>query len=481
MHTRRSYLPCTLALMASAGLIAQDNQYWTLQHGAHAQLMGGAALAGSDDQAAQFYDPAAMHFVKAGGITASTSFIYYQWARTKDLGDHGLDGTDGHSDNAPRLVAGTFALGDRWRVGIGFVSALYSRFELDGATDLRGEAVADRPGQEVLRTITSNSTLSRDDLLGLGASCSIGPNDAIGISLYGSSFVQRFNYARGLGVFTDPSGPTPDSLLATLNVNERGEVDNLGFLLKLGYYHHGQNLQAGVAVTLPRLSTHLWEGSMYRISTGFTSSGQLIDAVHNNEELPTWYRTPLMIDAGVQWSIGETRIALRSCYASRVDPYDRMVLSGSDAVYPPDQENDAPVLRVRSASHALVNAAVGASFRLGDKADLLAGFRTDLDHFDTDALEASMDISGTSSYWDLYHLSGGVDLHSERVKLTAGLVYAFGTATGTPESIWTAADQAGLPAEEARVKTTFQQIGLTFGFSYFVLGPVAAGEGSKTR
>lgn len=426
-------------------------------------------MAGTDDQSVLFYNPAAVRLVKGTGITASTSFIYYQWLRMQGLGGLGLDGTDGSSDNSPRLVAGAFDAGERWRISIGFVSAQYSDFEMDAATAVAADAAPGSEGPAVVRGLAHHSNVLRDDQMGLGASYLLNDRSAVGITLFGSSFIQRFNYSDRLTVYNE----TATSIdLATV---ERGEVENLGFVVKLGYLRHGDGVQWGAALALPRLSTALWEGSMYRSNNGI-SPGGTINTLHYSEELGTQYRTPWIIDAGMQIKRSSALWAFRLCYAAAVDPYDRMILTRADEVSLSPSGDTEPVLRVRSASHAVLNGSVGALFRLSEKADLLAGFRTDLNHLDRSALETGADLSGTFSYWDLYHASCGVDLHSDRVKLTAGLVYAFGQATGVPERLLTFPEHTSVSMMQPPMKTTYQQIGFTFGFSYFVLRPV---DGSK--
>jgi hypothetical protein len=478
MHLRDGPVLAVFAVLATGPLRAQDNQYWTQQHGAHAQLMGGAAMAGTDDQSVLFYNPAATAFVKGRGITASTSFIYYQQLSMQDEGGYGLGGTDGSADNSPRLVAGAFDAGPRWRISLGFVSAVYSGFDLDAASTVEHDGYPEVDGPVVLRGLTNNSTEVRDDQIGMGASYVLNDRSAIGATLFGSSFVQRFSYINNLSVFPDPGSPDPEVPLAELASVQRGEVDNLGFVLKLGYLHRNEGLQWGAAVALPRWSTHFWEGSMYRSTTGRMIDGTVISDLYYSEELATRYSTPWMVDAGMQLERGGTVLAVRLCYSTTVDAYDRMTLTEAQAVYPTGTGSEEPVLRVRSANRSLLNGAVGATFRLSDKADLLTGLRSDLNYFDRQALDRPTDVSGTLSYWDLYHASAGVDLHSERVKLTAGLVYAFGAATGAPEQLLAVDDRVTAAMDDLRFKTTFQQIGFTFGFSYFVLGRK---EGSPPR
>ncbi|MFN6178120.1 MAG: hypothetical protein ACK46G_11340 [Flavobacteriales bacterium] len=470
LRRSRSSVSFLAVLFTAVSVLAQDNQYWTQQHGAHAQLMGGAMIAGTDDQSVLFYNPAAMAFVKSNGITASTSFIYYQKLSMKDVSGYGLSSSDASADNSPRLVAGAFDAGPRWRISLGFVSAVYSGFEMDAANSVELDAYPNVAGSVVLRGLTNNSTEVRDDQIGLGASYALSERSAIGATLFGSSFVQRFAYVNNVSIFPGPSSSDPATTLADLGSVQRGEVENLGFVLKLGYLHRNEGVQWGASVALPRWSTHFWEGSMYRSATGRSVNGAVISDLYYSEELATRYHTPWMLDAGLQVQRGRTLLAVRFCYSTAVEAYDRMTLTQADAVYPASAEGDEPVLRVRSANRSLVNGAVGATYRLSDKADVIAGLRSDLNYFDQQALDRPMDVSGTLSFWDLYHASAGVDLHSERVKLTAGLVYAFGSDTGTPEQLLAVDDRVVTSISTVQFKTGFQQIGFTFGFSYFVLG-----------
>ncbi|MFN6114931.1 MAG: hypothetical protein ACK46C_03525, partial [Flavobacteriales bacterium] len=83
------------------------------------------------------------------------------------------------------------------------------------------------------------------------------------------------------------------------------------------------------------------------------------------------------------------------------------------------------------------------------------------------------DITGSFRYWALYHRRCGVDWHSKRATFTAGLVYSLARSTSEPRAF--AAVGNFLPAvDDVSFKTNFNQLGLTFGISYFVLGKEAA-------
>lgn len=452
--------------------LAQDNQYWTQQNGARATLMGGAASASTDDQAVLFYNPAAARRVKSTGITASANFMYMQWLRVKDLNGLGLDAKESASNNAPKLLVGSFdPKGDaRLRFSFGFVNNLYGRFEVKQSAALQVETDPDRPGTELATGFVNINTTSREDLVGGGASYALGAHGSIGVNLFASLFDQDFQNIRDLGVFGDPALNDTAVTLAARIINEQVDIFNVGLLAKMGYFHTGDRTQWGITLSLPRVDVITNNGSYYSSITTVATDGGYEKTLLYGEDLPTSFRTPWMADLGLETRSGTTVWAFRLGLASAVQAYDRMVLRASDdltqgALAPADRS----YRRVRSASVPLVNVGIGGQFRLTESADLLAGFRTDLNHLDLSQVDPSTDITGTFSYWDLYHLSCGVDWHSERAKFTAGLVYAMGRDTSEPRDF--AAIGNFIPAvDDVQFKTNFNQLGLTFGISYFVLG-----------
>jgi hypothetical protein len=466
--------PLLLLVVQCLGMacLAQDNQYWTQQNGARATLMGGAGSASTDDQAVLFYNPAAARRVKGTGITASANFMYMQWLRVKDLNGLGLDAKESASNNAPKLLVGSFDPkgSTRLRFSFGFVNNLYGRFEVKQSAALQVETDPDRPGTELATGFVNINTTSREDLVGGGASYALGEHGSIGVNLFASLFSQDYQNIRDLGQFGDPNLNDTVVSLASSILNEQVDLFNIGLLAKLGYFHVNDRTKWGVTLSLPRMDLIGNDGSYYSSRTTVKVDGSAEKTVLYGKDLPTSFRTPWMADLGLETRTGTTVWALRVGLAGAVEAYDRVILRASDdfaqgALAPADLS----YRRVRSASVPVVNVGVGGQFRLSENADLLAGLRTDMNHLDLSELDPSTDITGTFSYWDLYHVSCGVDWHSTRAKFTAGLVYSMGRDTSEPRDF--AAIGNVIPAvDDVRFKTNFNQLGLTFGISYFVLG-----------
>jgi hypothetical protein len=468
-----------MACLFATALSAQDNQYWTQQHGARATLMGGATMANADDQAVLFYNPGAVRRVKGTGITTSANYFYLQWLKAKDLSGLGLEITDNNVDVAPRMFVGSFDTkdGKGMRISIGYVSNIYGRFEIQQAGTFRMDLDPQSPGVELVSSLFNTFTTTREDLMGLGFSQLLGKRGSIGITLFGSSFSQRYLRTTDLGLYGDPAFNDTLPTLRGYISTERGDVSNLGLQAKVGYFYTGEHNNWGLSVTVPRWSTRMWQGRMYRATARIGPDDTDEKKLISGEDLDTRYRTPWMVDLGYEYRKGTSVWAFRLGYAAALAGYDRMTLTAAD-----DLNNgllvptDGDIRRVRSASVQVLNAGVGAEFPLSPVADLLAGFRTDRNFLDRDALDAATDISGTFSYWDLYHTSFGVDLHSQRAKLTVGVVYSFGQDTSAPEDFRALGDfvDAG---QDFLLRTTFNQLGMTFGFSYFILGEAKEAKG----
>src|SRR5678815_2334856 len=66
------YFICTLLLVLWPALAgAQDSQYWTLQYGPVAELLGGTVVGSSRDLSATFYNPGALALTKDPSLLAS--------------------------------------------------------------------------------------------------------------------------------------------------------------------------------------------------------------------------------------------------------------------------------------------------------------------------------------------------------------------------------------------------------------------------
>lgn len=467
-----------LPLLAHGAAHAQDNQYWTQQQGSRATLLGGASMAAITDNSAFYSDPALLAFLKDPSITVTADYYYAQHVRTRDLDGLGLDMVSSQYNGVPRMVAASFPLkkGGPWMLGLGLVNTQYSEFTFEEQA-AKVEEVNGQPDVTHLRqSIISLRDRTREDMGGVSISRRLSERQGIGLTVLGSYHVQDHDMSVDSDVL-DADTNNANGLLATWSLAEHTAMRSAGLLCKLGWSYRGDHLRVAFTLTTPRLQMHPFGDGLYFLSAlGLpqADSATYRYVVYGTGLLTTW-RSPWIVDGAVERDLGKTRLFLRAAWFSAVPLYTVMHVSPEDdlsggRLLPPDDRYTSLV----NARRSLVNVAAGAAVPINKTVDLLMGARTDFNFLDRGAFDRGSVMRPTYSYWDLYHLSAGVDLHNDRIQATIGLVYSFGSSNDAlqdPNDFF-----PELPADEdITLRTTFDQFGISFGFNYFFLGPGIGG------
>jgi hypothetical protein len=191
----------------------------------------------------------------------------------------------------------------------------------------------------------------------------------------------------------------------------------------------------GATVTVPSL--RLWgSGSAVfnNTSTGVDFDGDgIADPTYTSnlqEEVKSNFKSGLAVGLGAGWDVASTTTLFLSAeYYASVGPYDVL------ATEPFTGQLDG-VTRTNPLIHssrAVTNVAAGVRHRFSPGvAGYLSG-ATDLSAADT-----SYVVSLSKTLWDLYHLTGGVQLRVSSVELVLGAGYTFGSEaveiSGPPQS-----------------------------------------------
>ncbi|RLD22943.1 MAG: hypothetical protein DRI71_06630, partial [Bacteroidetes bacterium] len=127
-----------------------------------------------------------------------------------------------------------------------------------------------------------------------------------------------------------------------------------------------------------------------------------------------------------------------------------------------------PSLSVYDQATQVLNLAVGLRKDIREGLSFLGGARTDFNYAPTSFLDSERFIP-KMSYWDLYHLTGGVIWYNDKAHLTLGGDYAFGVSSGDLQQV-----NLSDPLETeflfgkktTDTKTFHSQINVVFGFAY---------------
>jgi hypothetical protein len=116
----------------------------------------------------------------------------------------------------------------------------------------------------------------------------------------------------------------------------------------------------------------------------------------------------------------------------------------------------------------IFNIAIGMEKDIREGLSFLGGARTDLNYSSTSFLDSDRFIP-KMSYWNLYHITGGVIWSTEKAHLTLGADYAFGLSKGDLQQVNLSEPLEsellfGIKTTDTR--TVHNQVYVVLGFSY---------------
>jgi hypothetical protein len=426
---------------------AQDTQYWSLQYGNRADLLGGIVVGSSVDIGASFYNPGALAIIPELSLVLTARAFELE---NVDLSSGTAPDTNISSLNfspAPSLFAGSFtfeALGSR-KLVYSFLTRQDFDFRLqavrsgpvdpasnpEGITDVGGELIFDQSLGEFWA--------------GLSWSRLVGEGNGFGFSVYG---VYRSQRTRSQ-ILTQG---TSDSTQSSTTLIDEISYWHTRLLAKLGYATTIERFKVGVAVTLPSIGL-FGSGKIFvnQFSQGLDRDGDsqpdpFLTTDYQDGISPT-YKSPFSIALGTSFNMDKTSYHFSCEWFNGVHVYD--VLKAD-----PFQSQTTGTVIDPSAQHAqqsIFNFGFGVEHRFSKDFSISGSIVADKTYYDVQS-----DIS--VSTWNLWQINTGTTFDVRGTDFTIGLGLSLGAESDIP---------AGL----------FQE----FGVDSFLASTIASGTVQYTR
>jgi hypothetical protein len=114
----------------------------------------------------------------------------------------------------------------------------------------------------------------------------------------------------------------------------------------------------------------------------------------------------------------------KATYYAKVAKYERIVAPANQVIGGVDISLNPLV--VHDEAHSVINVAVGTFYSIREGLAFLGGARTDFNFAKNLEDPTKSEYYARMSYWNLYHLTGGVIWHTDKLNLTLGTDYALG-------------------------------------------------------
>jgi hypothetical protein len=408
----RPILALVVFTLSAPAVRAQDSNYWTLQYGPVAELLGGVVVGSSRDLSATYYNPGALALAKDPSLLASVeSFevVSMQAQATPPV----LDFHDLRLRPAPTLFA--FAL-PRSRTGSHTlaVSAL-TRQNLDLRLDNWLVVPSRQAGAEALL----DQSLT-ESWFGLTWAHPAGNEVGLGLTTYVAYRGQRSR--------REVSGEAAATGGAALLVEDY-DYSNYRLLWKVGVGTRRGSWDLGLTATTPGVRLFGSGTASYtRSAVGADlggGSGVEVNVQHQ-EDLESRYDSPWSVAGGAAFHSGRSTIHATAEWFAAVDAFDAL----DTAPFAADPAGQSLSKRLRQQARSVTNFGLGYQHRSSERFSYYGALTTDFTFADKN------DSGGHSiSTWDIYHVAAGTSLMVGSVKLTLGAAYAFGSDPRTVSAI----------------------------------------------
>jgi hypothetical protein len=410
-------------------LKAQDTHYWTQQFGTRSALMSGAVVAGANDNSMVYYNPGALGFLEDGNISINANLYQIENIRIENAIGQQTEFKSSQLGSVPILISGMLnRKSSKWKIGYGIMSPVAFQFKGTARLDGSYEIIDDEesPGLEEFVGELSKNTKVTEIMGALGFSRALTENFSIGftnlITMRSESFTRNFLVYYFLN--------DPGSTLVSGTDIENIKYYNVRYQLKFGGAWKLENdWEIGATVTTP--SINLFGNGTVAVNLSLNNTKLFSDerddflATDRQEKLKSTFKSPFSFAIGINKHFRESTFAFTAQLFSGIAEYNIMEPESTAFVRPSDVYEEFTAdefLTVTTRARAVVNVALAYEKRINDMLTINVSARTDNSYFE-DESRASVT---TVSDWDLYHVTGGVNLEKERSMLTIGLIGSFG-------------------------------------------------------
>lgn len=467
---------CLLIFLISTAASAQEFHYWNNPVGAKPSMLAGAVTAADKESSAIFYNPGALGFIENSSLSLSSDTYYFSWINIKNGAGKDMDLASNEITAFPQIVAFNQKIPKLpISITIGVINRDNSLIKMSYRNEMTADLIEELPGEEVYVGTVDYYNRLRDNWAGYGYGRKIGDYIGIGFSGFLSIRSVEYRYNEHADVYKFNADSTDMELVANVYSSDYLDFQSIGIVFLVGLTYQREKFKLGVNITMPRINLRFVGKSDLRrtVHIDMPSTDSVIRKYDIwQEAVKSTYKSPLTIDLGAEYNISQanTIYAKVSWFAPiskysmlETDAGESLISSGIDKINP-EYKN------IYTANKMIINMALAFKTQVNKKIAVLVGARTDFSYLDTDAFDMNSDFYPGVTYWDIYHLSGGISWSGERFDLNLGGSFSFGSDASLSQIV-----NLSDPTEENyffgvsdnSARSNYNQISIYLGFTYF--------------
>ncbi|MCF6360670.1 MAG: hypothetical protein L3J29_07900 [Cyclobacteriaceae bacterium] len=417
---------------------AQESNYANYEVGANSTMMGGAVTAGVKDNSAVYYNPGALAFITESNVTLETGNFYGGQLIIKNGAGNGLDIESTFFDVIPGAISGTVKsqkLPD-WTFTYSILTTNSSLIKFSVRNSMAIDILPSNPGDELYEGQFSYSNEMRENGFAFGTAKKIGNNLGIGVSVFGvyNSQVYFLNQEATANAIID------DRIANTLAFSRLTRDLTFGsatLVFQMGAVYKLEKTKWALNITAPKLNLNVLADATVTENVNlfipFDNASEAFTINRFGEDLKTIQRSPLRIALGHEIIMKKSIWNFKVTYHTKISKYNRVVAPVNPEV---DGVDVGFVdLEVLDEGTEIVNVAAGAIYKIREGLSFMGGARTDFNFARNLPDPEEQDFYARMSYWNLFHLTGGVIWQTDKLNLTLGADYATGFDKGRLQQV----------------------------------------------
>ncbi len=413
------------ALFFAENIAAQDSHYWNLQMGIRGMLLGGALTSSVNDNSAIYYNPACLALVPASHITVNATAYRAEFLSFANGAGDGIDLKSSRFSTYPQMMSSMLTHKPQARLQLGFAAFTRQSAHWDMTRIVRTRAdILPQSGaadDDYAATLTYQNILN-EPWLGLGAGYRLTDNICLGIS----TFLAYRNHRYLLDLATRAS--TDSGFAASYRYHDELRMNHLHNINKIGVHGQWYDWSVGLVITTPSLPIYGFSRERREISMQNLRGASSATLLDEQQGLPTRFKYPLSIAAGVSHKMQKAWFGLNAEYFFAVSPYLAVGgLSENIGIPAALGVTQANFLHYYMHANSVLNIGLGTEFLLARQWTMHLGARTDrtTQRFLPDNMPASANRIRSPNF-DLYHLSTGFSWERRASIMGFGVNYSLG-------------------------------------------------------
>lgn len=464
-------------LFCCFNLQAQDTHYWTNQYGARASLLGGAAIAGLDDNSAVFYNPANLAFIKESTVSLNTSVYKYTDLYWGNGAGQGLDLQSQRISLYQQMISGLLTKNPeiKSRVGFNIITRQHTNISINQRHEGSYELNSSQDGQErYLGNVQLDNNIT-ETWACLGWGYRLNRHFSVGLTGIVTYRAQRYAfYYTTRAARNDTLSSTGAFNVATNAYDTHTKTYIVGGLIKAGLHARFGAWRFGLNISSPSFS--IWSSSSIQREVSQTNLPGNNDRIQTGEQhfLPSQYKYPLSIGFGASYEYKTGGINLATEYFAGLAPYKMIEAREEGSTFSVlFSRPSADFFTVYNAARPVLNFALGWEQHLSQKLYLHLGFRSDFSYARTDTRDYARILTLQSIPMDLWHGTVGFSLRRKASLVSIGAQYSYGHREENLTQLVNFTEpvvQAPLYLEGERTQESFanyHSITLLIGYTYF--------------